>query len=431
MRGRPGGAENGSAQTTDGAPTAPSAARGAGPPPRPPRPGATARALRPRVKRFPRGASCPGGVPPPRPSGYPGGDPPPRPLRPRPSVSVVVPVHNGGAAFARCAAALARALGPSDELVVVADGETDGAWRALPPTPAAVRTLVLPDPGGPARARNRGADAARGDVLLFVDADVVVRPDTVDRVRAWFAGPGPDGRPAPAAVVGSYDAAPGDGAFLSQYRNLLHHWTHQTAGDTLSTFWAGCGAVRRDVFWEAGGFNEGYARPSIEDVELGYRLTDAGHRVALDPALQVQHLKAWTAADMVRTDVLRRAAPWAALLLRRGGAEDRLNVDRRSRWSVLAVAGLGVAAAAAPLRPRWAARGGAAAAGVFLTLNAPFYRYLARVRGVYFALCAVPWHAVYAACSGLGAALALGGAARPPSPPRPVRGRTLADRHDA
>ena len=327
-----------------------------------------------------------------------------------PSISVVVPVYWGGQAFERCAVALAGALGPGDELVVVADGETDGAWRTLPPTPAAVRTVALPDSGGPARARNRGAEAASGDVLLFIDADVEVRPDTVERVRSAFQA-----RPAPAAVVGSYDDAPGDDAFLSQYRNLLHHWTHQTAGDTLSTFWSGCGAVRRDVFWEVGGFDERYVAPSVEDIELGYRLSDAGHRIALDAGLQVRHLKAWTARDMVRTDVLRRAAPWAALLIERGGAEDRLNIDRKSRLSVAAVAAFGVALGVLPFRPRAALAGGALAGGVLLAANAPFYRYLSRLRGPRFALRAVPWHAVTYGCSGVGLALALARAAARPA----------------
>lgn len=334
-----------------------------------------------------------------------------------PSISVVVPVHNGGDAFRRCVRALAGALSPADELVVVADGETDGAWRDLPPSAASVRTLVLPESGGPARARNRGATEARGDVLFFVDADVVVAPDAVERVRGRFAA-----EPGLAALVGSYDATPGDGAFLSQYRNLLHHWTHQTAREPFETFWTGCGAVRRDAFLALGGFDEGYAQPSIEDIEFGYRLGGAGHPIALDKGLQVTHLKAWRAPDMVRTDVLRRAAPWTELLLKRGAVEDNLNVDVRSRASLVAVAAAGVSAFAAPLAPRPALAAGAASVLAFAALNAPFYGYLRRVRGRRFALRAVPWHAAYYASAGAGFAL---GAARHLLTPPPAR-RTVS-----
>ena len=327
------------------------------------------------------------------------------------SVSVIVPVHNGGDAFRRCAAALASALGPEDELVIVADGETDGAWRDLPPMRGTVQTVLNSTPRGPAMARNRGAELATGEVLFFVDADVVVQPDTLDRVRDAF-----DSHDGLDALVGSYDDTPGDPAFLSQYRNLLHHYTHQVAGHQppdsgpyapLSTFWTGCGAVRREIFRQLGGFDESYPVPCIEDIEFGYRLTDAGYRIGIDPELQVTHLKAWDAAGMIRTDVLQRAAPWAELLLKRGGAENNLNVDRRSRMSVLAVGGMLASGVAAPFRPRLALPVTVLSACAFLGLNFPFYKYLAQRRGVGFAVRTLPWHVLYYGCSGAGFALAL------------------------
>lgn len=314
-----------------------------------------------------------------------------------PTISVVVPVHRGGDAFRACAAALARALGPGDEWMVVADGETDGAWRDLPDTEAVVRTVVREVAAGPAVARNVGARVATGDVLFFVDADVVVGPDTVERVRRRFAAD-----PGLTALVGSYDAAPADPAFLSQFRNLLHHHVHQTAGPAFSTFWTGCGAVRRDAFLRLGGFDEGYTVPCIEDIEFGYRLGDAGYRIALDKGLQVTHLKSWSAADMVRTDILRRAAPWTELLLRRGAVEDNLNVDTRGRLSVVAVAALAASACAVPLAPRAGLASAGVAVGALVALNAPFYRYLRQVRGFGFAARAVPWHAVHYACAAAG-----------------------------
>lgn len=335
-------------------------------------------------------------------------------MRPTPlSVSVIVPVHNGGAAFRACVEALAVALGPSDELIVVADGETDGAWRGLPTTEAAVETVVRRVSGGPAAARNDGARRATGDVLFFVDADVVVPPTAVDHVRRQFAAD-----PEVAALVGSYDAHPADPAFLSQYRNLLHHHTHQAADPSaFSTFWTGCGAVRRSAFLRLGGFDERYGVPCVEDIEFGYRLAEAGDGVLLDATLQVTHLKAWGALDMLRTDTLKRAAPWTELLLRRGAVEDSLNVDWRSRASLLAVALLGVALGLAVVSPTSALLLATGAAGVFGALNASFYRYLGAIRGPWFAARAIPWHAAYYVCAGLGFAV---GATRHVLRPRPA-----------
>ena len=69
---------------------------------------------------------------------------------------------------------------------------------------------------------------------------------------------------------------------------------HQTSNSTAITFWAGCGAVRRDVFFSLGGYDElRFLQTSVEDIDLGYRLYLAGHTIQLDPEIQVRHLKDW------------------------------------------------------------------------------------------------------------------------------------------
>jgi GT2 family glycosyltransferase len=319
-----------------------------------------------------------------------------------PTISVIVPVHNGGAAFSTCIEAVLAALGPRDELIVVADGESDGAWRCVPHGRA--RVLLNLETRGPAAARNRGARFATGDVLFFVDADVVLPVDALVRVRTAFAsGSEVD------AVIGSYDDTPGHPDFLSQYRNLLHHHTHQTACQKATTFWGACGAVRRDAFETVGGFDESYERPCVEDIELGYRLTAAGFRIQLKKDLQVKHLKAWSARSITRTDLLSRAIPWTQLLLHRKTIENDLNVCVSSRLSVISVWGLPLAAAVSFWAPGTALMLAVALAAFVLLLNASFYRFLLSKRGVAFTLRAIPWHAYYFAYSGLGFAV---GAAR-------------------
>jgi len=104
--------------------------------------------------------------------------------------------------------------------------------------------------------------------LFFVDADVVIA-----QARSSVSGASSPDIPSRRAVFGSYDARPSDGSMVSRYRNLLHHFVHQRGNPEASTFWAGCGAIRRSVFHEVGGFDAGrFRRASIEDIELGYRL---------------------------------------------------------------------------------------------------------------------------------------------------------------
>ncbi len=89
------------------------------------------------------------------------------------TLSVIIPVHNGGSNFRRCLSSLAEAMPPPDEIIVVADGDTDGSSHLA--EAFASRVLIIPTPNGPARARNLGARSAQGDILFFVDADVRFR----------------------------------------------------------------------------------------------------------------------------------------------------------------------------------------------------------------------------------------------------------------
>jgi GT2 family glycosyltransferase len=314
------------------------------------------------------------------------------------TISVIVPVHNGGDDFRRCVEGLKNLSPQPDQIIIVADGESDGAWRLA--EGMGWRIVRCDVTGGPARARNRGAREATGDLLFFLDADVVPCSDAVAKVRETF-----EADLELAALIGSYDDEPACRRWLAQYKNLQHHYVHQTGGDEAFTFWAGCGAIRRGVFAEIGGFDAGYREPSIEDIELGYRLKSAGRRIRLRKDLQVKHLKRWTAGSLVKTDFFRRALPWSELILRQQHLTNDLNINTASRLSVVSVFVLLLALTAAPIyhSAMWPACG---AAGALVLLNHGFYRFLLRKRGPWFTLAVMPWHWFYYFYGGVAFAIA-------------------------
>jgi GT2 family glycosyltransferase len=192
-------------------------------------------------------------------------------------------------------------------------------------------------------ARNLGAQSAAGDILFFIDSDVCVHPDTVERVQSCL-----DANPGVSAVIGSYDDTPGAKDFISTYRNLMHCYVHQRAREEACTFWSGCGAIRRDVFLQHSGFDASYGRPAIEDIELGYRLRRARLKILLDKQLQVKHLKRWTFWNLIKTDIFDRGIPWTELILRDRSMPNDLNLQLSQRVSVaLMFLMLGAAAALA------------------------------------------------------------------------------------
>jgi glycosyltransferase involved in cell wall biosynthesis len=283
---------------------------------------------------------------------------------------------------------------PDDEVFVVDDGSTDSTAEVA--TARGARVLSLAGNSGPAGARNSGARRACRAVLLFVDADVVVHPGVVSRLREIFST-----ESELAAVFGSYDAAPRAPGLVSRYRNLLHHFVHQQGQREAETFWAGLGAVRRDVFEEVGGFDAArFRRPSIEDIELGYRLRRARYRIRLDRDLQGTHLKAWTLGSMIRTDVTRRALPWARLILQTRHRAQDLNLRASQRWSALLSAVAIVAIAMTLLRLEFGMIAFAALGGV-VVLNRRFYTLLWQQGGPLLVLGSVPLHFLYFLYSGL------------------------------
>ena len=309
------------------------------------------------------------------------------------TVSVIIPVHNGGDNFRRCLLSV-RELKPSpEEVIVVADGDTDGSWKVAEEFD--IRVLRRPGQGGPAQARNLGAHNAKGDILFFIDADVTVPRDTIEQVVNSFQN-----YPDLDALIGSYDDEPFETNFLSQYRNLLHHYVHQTSNRKASTFWGACGAIRREVFLKMGGFDKGYRHPSIEDIDLGYRLKKAGYKIYLLKEIQVKHLKHWGVLSLLKADFFFRALPWTDLILNEGRFIDDLNLKFSSRISVMAVFVLAltfIGSIFAPLLLVFT---------VFLMvllfgLNWDLYRFFKNKRGLSFAVKTIPWHWFYFFYSGL------------------------------
>ena len=322
----------------------------------------------------------------------------------RPPLSVVVPVHNGGRDLERCLLGLRSNIGVDFEVVVVDDGSTDASSRVA--SSYGARVIRHATPRGPAAARNVGAEAAHAPIVFFLDADVVPHRDTLARAFARFQAD-----PGLSALFGSYDDRPDAHGVVSRYRNLLHHYVHQQGefvddARPAHTFWTGCGAIRRSVFLEVGGFDPSlYRRPAIEDIELGYRLAKSGHRVLLCRDVRATHLKRWTLRAVVRTDIFCRGVPWMLLMLRSRSVETDLNVSRSQRASV-ALTGMAIASAPAMLANPFAAVLPIVCLLAIFGLNRDFYKFLARTGGRRFAFASFPLHLLYFVCCGASVALA-------------------------
>jgi len=323
-----------------------------------------------------------------------------------PLISILIPVRDDLPNLQTCLRSLTREINREGIEVLVCD---DGSAVPLEETSLqeiirGIRVFRIRG-GGPARARNYLAEKAGGEYLFFVDADTEFSGNTLTTARRIIRE-----NPDLQAFIGSYDDSPGTRTTISMYKNLSHHYVHHRSAGRVSTFWTGCGVIRRAVFLEFGGFNEHYLKPSIEDIELGMRMAREQREIMIFPELQVKHNKAWTLASWLRADLFLRGIPWIRLMRTRGQWLPQLNFTFSHRLSAVLVLLLIPATPASFLLPglAWMAAG---LLFLFIALNFNFFRFLRKRAGFPRALLMVPLHMLYylvAALSlGLGLASAL------------------------
>ncbi len=323
-----------------------------------------------------------------------------------PLISVVVPVNNGSDFLPRSLGAIAASDMPREswELIVVDDASDDDS--ALVAGRFADTVVKLSGrPRGPAYARNRGVELARGEIIVSVDADVCVHVDTLRRLGARLTEDASLG-----AVLGAYDTGEAHLGLVTDFRNLRQCYSQRRAAGTVHHFWAACGAVRRSVLDKVGPFDEWhYWRPQAEGAELGQRIRGAGFRILLEPSIKATHLKRWTLASSIATDVMNHGVPWMRLMFQ-GGSIARMRAPSLSLREKITVS-LGcifvLAMALHVVLPfdalRWIALGSAFAVLMGVT---PLLQFLASERNPLFALCCIPLQLLHYLTSGVSLVLA-------------------------
>jgi len=297
--------------------------------------------------------------------------------------SVIVPTYNSRDTIQPCLKALSEygqnQNGGRSEIIVVDAGSLDQ-------TPSLVKELScnviqskhLLNPG---QARNLGAQNARGDILVFVDSDVVIHPDSIPRFREHFEGD------AKTAITGVYSKPTRDESFASAFQTLLLRNRFMKLKSIVKTPTSAIFAIRKEDFYKVGGFDERLR--TYEDFDLGRRLDKVGIHFQVDARIEGHHLKKFSLKTLLQ-DYWVKAKNM--MTYRLGDADRRSTLVSNSEvglpsiffWSgiiSLPIAlGLLLAATGA-VSVYWVT----AAWVVYLAIAFPFLLYLGRERGVWFA----------------------------------------------
>jgi glycosyltransferase involved in cell wall biosynthesis len=296
-------------------------------------------------------------------------------------LSVIIPTHNSSEIIDRVLAAVFQNEGVQKEVIVVDDASTDNTLKIVRRYPCKV--IPLREKAGPGGARNIGAREAQGPILMFMDADALLEKETLRKILRRF-------REAPelACVSGVFEKNSEDSGWFAKYRDLQLHYWHQSSPSTASVFVLTVGAIRRDIFFEVGGFSVAYGESAdIEDFEIGHRISGR-YPMFIDKTIRFRHLEHASPFPVLVRKLFRRARMWTRLFLKRKRFEK--NYATRNRGvAILCAASVPVAAVLSLRWPFLAPVGGLSLAAFFI-LDLGFYRFLYREGTLLFL--------VYASC---------------------------------
>ncbi len=318
--------------------------------------------------------------------------------RNHPLISVIIPVYNAGYCIERCLENLYSSDYTNFEVLVVDDRSTDDTVKRA--SRFDCRIVRQTHNQGAAAARNRGGREARGEILFFLDADVFIQSDTLriiveDLVEKNLAS----------AVIGVYTKTQESKGFYSQYQNLFTIFNHEKSSDYISWFWTAMGAVKRESFEDAGGFNEDYSGASAEDVELGYTLCRKGYRILYDNRIKGIHFHHHSLRSLLRNNYLKSAA--LVELVWKMSKEDKFAhgfSDKRNFYAMVAMSVMTLSILLLPFSLKWAGLFTIALAA-FVLANLPFYRFLWEEKGFFFLVRTIFLHYLIYLTVGIGSVL--------------------------
>ena len=216
----------------------------------------------------------------------------------RPYLSIVVPYYNNPEAIERLILSIAKSRkAPSYELIVVDDGSkkeysvdskqfTEKLYKILKTVNCELKTIRFLTNKGPAVARNRGVEAAKGIYVVFLDGDVEVFPDTLYEIGKVFRED-----PDVVALTGVWVKDQKSHNFFPNFK-ALRDWSYWINERDKSGYYylfsTRIASIKRLVFVRLGGFDEKYPAPLVEDIELTYRIARR-YAIIFAPQVRVRH----------------------------------------------------------------------------------------------------------------------------------------------
>jgi glycosyltransferase involved in cell wall biosynthesis len=252
-------------------------------------------------------------------------------------VSFVIPMYNAEKTIATTLDAIMKSDYRDFEVIVVDDGSTDSSIEIVKKYNC--RLVNSDKRSGAAAARNIGVQHSIGDIIFFIDSDIVIKPDTTNYIIKVFQ----DNQEI-VAIVGILSKDNPYSDFSSQYKNLHMHYYMKNMPRYISCVYTSVTAIKKDAFLKIGLFDSKSCKvcsASVEDIELGQRISDAGFKILLDPNLQVVHFRKFTLWSLIKND-FKRAIDWSSLFFQKNGLKRSMNEGSFAYLPITAIVGTAI-----------------------------------------------------------------------------------------
>ena len=197
-------------------------------------------------------------------------------------ISIIIPTFNASLTLKECLASIFSSSFKNYEVIVVSDNSTDDSVKIA--SEFNTNIIELPENKGPGNARNEGAKIALGDILLFIDSDVIINKDSLSLIIDKFTSGKVE------AIQGVYSHEPTYESSATQfYQSYLYYYVWSINKKYASTLVTGCFAIKKDIFNKFEGFDANMQKASCEDEKFGYSLIKNGYKILILRDLQVIH----------------------------------------------------------------------------------------------------------------------------------------------
>jgi GT2 family glycosyltransferase len=232
-------------------------------------------------------------------------------------ISIIVPIGKATSVLNDCIGALLTTKSSNAEIILVFDREVDNYFFVFPHR--SVRIVFTGKQSGPAYTRNLGAKYANGEVLFFIDSDVIVHQGTFSAILHCLMDENCD------VLTGVYSYDCGYTNYASIFKNIWMRTTYLMLKNPVPVVNSALMAIHREAFDKVGGFDNSYLTPSLEDSDLGRRLNSQGLRCCISKDFCAIHRKRYSIGALIKTDFSRSIAE-TRLLLRHGLFVSRLRL---------------------------------------------------------------------------------------------------------